>query len=204
MGTHLRSTSQGRLHILKLESEDGLPRIERRVLAELGSEIEKLATTRRVTGCIIAGTERAFAVGADISELERLTPAEAHEFSREGQRVLRAIELSPVPIVAAVQGYCMGGGLDLALACRARIATPDAVFAHPGGALGILTGWGGTQRLTRLIGRALALEMFTTGRKLHAQEALPAGLVETIVSRDALMPAAEAVITRRATHRASP
>jgi enoyl-CoA hydratase len=203
VGTHLRSTSQGRLHILKLESEDGLPRIERRVLAELGSEIENLATTRHVTGCVIAGTERAFAVGADISELARLTPAEAHEFSREGQRVLRAIERSRVPIVAAVQGYCMGGGLDLALACHARIATPDAVFAHPGGALGILTGWGGTQRLTRLIGRALALEMFTTGRKLHAQEALAAGLVETIVSRDALMPTAEAVITRRATHRAS-
>ena len=184
MGTRLRSTRQDNLLILNLEGDDGLPRIERRVLAQLGSQIEKLNATREFAGCVITGTERAFAVGADIAELARLTAAEAYEFSREGQGILRTIERSRVPIVAAIQGYCMGGGLDLALACRARIATADAVFAHPGGAIGILTGWGGTRRLTRLIGRARALELLTTGRKLSAEEAFAFGLVNRIVSRN--------------------
>jgi enoyl-CoA hydratase/carnithine racemase len=187
VGTRLRSTRQDNLLILNLEGDDGLPRIERSVLAQLGSQIEKLNATGEFAGCVITGTERAFAVGADIAELARLTAAEAYEFSREGQGILRAIERSRVPIVAAIQGYCMGGGLDLALACRARIATADAVFAHPGGAIGILTGWGGTQRLTRLIGRARALEMFTTGQRLNASEALATGLVRQIVGADQLI-----------------
>jgi enoyl-CoA hydratase len=148
-------------------------------------------------GCLITGTEKAFAVGADISELSRLTPAEAYEFSREGQRVLGAVERAGVPVIAAIQGYCMGGGLDLALACHARTATPDAVFAHPGGALGILTGWGGTQRLTRLIGRARALEMLATGRQVDAREALALGLLHRIFTPDALVSGAEALIATR-------
>jgi enoyl-CoA hydratase/carnithine racemase len=129
-------------------------------------------------------------VGADVNELTRLSPSEAFEFSRDGQRVLRAIERSSKPIVAAIRGYCMGGGLDLALACHARIALPEALFAHPGGAIGILTGWGGTQRLSRLIGRARALEMLTTGRKVSAHEALEWGLVRKISDGTELLPMA--------------
>ena len=94
------------------------------------------------------------------------------------------IERSRVPIVAVVQGYCMGGGLDLVLVCRGRIATPEAIFAHPGGAIGILTGWGGTELLTRLIGRARALELLTTGRQPSAGDASAFGLIERIVSRN--------------------
>lgn len=185
--SYLRSTQQNEIVVLTLASDDELPRIERRVLAEIASHIEQLASNRAVAGCVITGTERAFAVGADIGELARLTPAEAHEFSREGQRVMRLVERSRVPVIAAIQGYCMGGGLDLALACHARIATPDAVFAHPGGSLGILTGWGGTQRLTRLIGRARALEMFLTGRRVGADQAVDYGLVRAVVSSGELM-----------------
>jgi enoyl-CoA hydratase/carnithine racemase len=186
--TRLRSTSQDRLLILTLESAVGLPRIERRVLAEIACEMEKLAAATAFSRCVITGTERAFAVGAEISELGRLTAAEAHEFSREGQRVMRLVERSRVPVIAAIQGYCMGGGLDLALACHARIATSDAVFAHPGGSLGILTGWGGTQRLTRLIGLSRAMEMFVTGRRLSAKEAGACGLVtRTASARDLLV-----------------
>jgi enoyl-CoA hydratase len=172
--------------ILTLDSDDGLPRIARSVLAELGAQIERLIVTRELRGCAITGSERAFAVGADISELAQLSAVGAFEFSREGQRVFRAIERSPKPVVAAIRGYCMGGGLDLALGCHRRIATPDAVFAHPGGSLGILTGWGGTQRLTRLIGRGRALEMLTTGRNVKADEAVGIGLINALADPENL------------------
>ena len=181
MGNRLLSTTDHDVLVLTLASDDRLPRIERSLLAALGSQIERLAATPEFVGCAVTGSARAFAVGADVNELAHLSPAEAFEFSREGQRVLRAIEKSPKPIVAAIRGYCMGGGLDLALACHARIASPDAVFAHPGGALGILTGWGGTQRLRRLIGRARAMEMFIAGRKMSADESLAVGILSQIV-----------------------
>lgn len=190
MSTRLLFAVHADVLLLTLEGDDGLPRIARGLLAELCSHLEKLAAEREVRGCVITGSERAFAVGAEIGELARLSPAEAFQFSREGQRVFRAIERSAKPIVAAIRGYCIGGGLDLALACHARIATPDAVFAHPGGSLGILTGWGGTQRLTRLIGRSRAMEMLTTGRKVGAEEAAPIGLIASVVPSSELMRAA--------------
>ncbi len=167
-----------------------MPRIERRVLEQIRSEMARLAKDSELVGCVITGTERAFAVGANIAEIAKLVPGEAYEFSREGQRACRAIERARVPVVAAIRGYCMGGGLDIALACRARVATPDATFAHPGGALGILTGWGGTQRLPRLIGLSRAFEMLTTGSKLDAREALSCGLIDRITPEPNLLPGA--------------
>ena len=144
---------------------------------------------------MITGTERAFAVGAEISEIANLTAVAAFEFSRYGQRVMRAVANSSKPIVAAIRGYCIGGGLDLALACHARVASRDAVFAHPGGSLGIITGWGGTQRLPRLIGRSRALEMLVTGRRLDAEEAFACGLVQKIADDSAVAEAIEQVGT---------
>jgi enoyl-CoA hydratase len=190
VSTRLLAAPHDGILFLTLDGGDGLPRLTRSVLAELGSQIERLSATSEFVGCVITGSERAFAVGADVKELAQLSPAEAFGFSREGQRVFRVIEKSPRPVVAAIRGYCMGGGLDLALACLARIASPDAVFAHPGGALGILTGWGGTQRLTRLIGRARALEMLTTGRAVDAHEALEWGLVSKTRNGTDLLPMA--------------
>jgi enoyl-CoA hydratase len=168
--------------VLTLGSYDGFPRLERRILAKIEEQIAQLAEQREVAGAVITGTERAFAVGAEISELASLTPALAFEFSRYGQSVMRAVANSPKPVIAAIRGHCIGGGLDLALACHARIASRDAVFAHPGGSLGIITGWGGTQRLPRLIGCSRALEMLATGRRLDAREALNCGLVEKIAA----------------------
>ena len=196
MPTRVRCTSQDRLLVLTLENDDELPRIQRQILAEIGRCVEQLGASGEFDGCIFTGTERAFAVGADIAELARLMPAEAYEFSREGQRVMRLVEQSRVPIVAAIRGYCMGGGLDLALACHARIATRDAIFAHPGGALGILTGWGGTQRLSRLIGRSRALEMFVTGVRLTAEAALELGLISHICRPDELAMAVPEMLSR--------
>jgi enoyl-CoA hydratase/carnithine racemase len=98
-----------------------------------------------------------------------------------GQRLMNAIAQLPAPVYAAIHGYCMGGGLDLALACHHRIASPHAVFGHRGAALGLITGWGGTQRLPRLVGKAKALEMFVAAEKLHAYEAWRIGLVNEVV-----------------------
>ena len=98
-----------------------------------------------------------------------------------GQALMNAVAGFPAPTIAAVQGYCMGGGLDLALACQRRIAGPHAIFGHRGAALGLITGWGGTQRLPRIVGKARAIEMFVAAEKLNAKKALAFGLVEAVV-----------------------
>jgi enoyl-CoA hydratase/carnithine racemase len=183
----LRITQQEEILLFTLEGDDGFPRLERRILSEIKTRIANVAESRELAGAVITGTERAFSTGAEITELVELTPSEAFEFARYGQSVMQAIDGSPKPVVAAIRGYCMGGGLDLALACHARIAPPDSVFAHPGGSLGIITGWGGTQRLPRLIGRARALEILVTGLQLSGNEAHEWGLVTRITPANAVV-----------------
>jgi enoyl-CoA hydratase len=139
-----------------------------------------LITRADLSAIIFTGTGDVFASGANIRELRALTPATAVEFAQRGQRLFQKIADATQLTIAAVNGYCMGGGLDLALACRLRYASPDAVFAHPGARLGIITGWGGTQRLPRLIGAARALEMFVTAKRVTSSEAIEMGLVSEI------------------------
>jgi enoyl-CoA hydratase len=182
VSTRLVATTREDILLLTLESDDGYPRLERAVMNALVGEMSRFAETPEFAGAVITGTERAFAVGADIAEVAQLNGTAAFEFSRRGQEVMAIIARSRKPVVAAIHGFCLGGGLDLALACHARVTTEDAVFAHPGGALGIITGWGGTQRLQRLIGRGRALEMFVTGGKISAQEALACGLIAGVSS----------------------
>jgi enoyl-CoA hydratase/carnithine racemase len=110
----------------------------------------------------------------------RSTVPEGYEFSKMGQHLMNLIQDFPAPVYAAIQGYCMGGGLDLALACHRRIASPHAIFGHRGAALGLITGWGGTQRLARTVGRARALQMFVVAEKIHAAEALKVALIDQI------------------------
>ena len=141
------------------------------ILTNLNSGTRKLVFT---------GTEDVFASGADIREVGQLNQRSATDFSRLGQQLFQMIaEAKPVTI-AAVNGYCMGGALDLILACDIRLASSNAVFAHPGPRLGIITGWGGTQRLPRLIGRTHALEILLTAKRLNAAEALRVGLVHEL------------------------
>src|SRR5215467_14493713 len=125
--------------------------------------------------------QSSFLRAADLAEIAELTGPAAFEFAKMGQALMAAIENFSAPVYAAVEGYCMGGGLDLALACRHRIASPHAIFGHRGAALGLITGWGGTQRLPRIVGKAKALEMFVAAEKLHAADALRIGLVEAVV-----------------------
>jgi enoyl-CoA hydratase/carnithine racemase len=129
---------------------------------------------------VIAGNERFFSAGADLREIAALDALSGYDFSKMGQILMREIESFPAPIYAAISGYCMGGGLDLALACHHRIASPHAIFGHRGAALGLITGWGGTQRLPRLIGKAAALQMFVAADKLSATHALRIGLLDAI------------------------
>ena len=187
MATRLSATERDGILLVTLESDDGFPRLERAILSELQEKAANLASAPHLAGAVITGTERAFATGAEITEIAKLMPASAFEFARHGQSTVQTIANSPKPVVAAIRGYCMGGGLDLALACTARIAATDAVFAHPGGSIGIITGWGGTQRLPRLIDRSTALEMLATGRKVDASEAYDLGLVSKIVAANVVV-----------------
>src|SRR5690348_1902592 len=119
---------------------------------------------------IIAGNDEYFSVGADLNEIAALSSTDALEFARHGQRLMRVVDRFPAPVYAAISGYCMGGGLDLALACDFRICAANAIFGHRSAALGLMTGWGGTQRLAELVGRGRALQMFAAAEKLGAAE----------------------------------
>ena len=154
-------------------------RLTRNVVIELTNEIKAIASAESPKPLIITG-DRNFSAGADLNEINALTGPEAYEFSALGQELMHAIASYPAAVVAAIEGHCMGGGLDVALACHRRIAAPGAVFGHRGAALGLLTGWGGTQRLPRLIGKGRALELFITAEKLDAQRALEIGLIDAL------------------------
>ena len=173
-----RIESLPNVSILRLCSEDGTNRLTLRCVAALTAAINLLA--QQALPVIITGNNRFFSVGADLNEIAALDGPTAYEFAKLGQTLMGSVEDFPAPVIAAVSGYCMGGGLDLALACRRRIASPHAIFGHRGAALGLITGWGGTQRLPRLIGKGRALEMFVAAEKVHAERALQIGLIDEI------------------------
>ena len=166
-------------------------------LNRLAAFLERVKKEPTLRAVILTGTDDVFLSGADIRDLRNLDRTSATSFSQKGQALAHSLAtLSPLTI-AAINGYCMGGGLDLALACDIRIASHSAVFAHPGARLGIITGWGGTQRLPRLIGRTLAIELFATARRLSSTEALDAGLVTQIA--DPVLEKAIALAKQRTT-----
>jgi enoyl-CoA hydratase/carnithine racemase len=168
----------GDAFLLRLRSLDGTNRLTRDCVVALQSVIEQIR--RKARPLVIAGADKFFSAGAELKEIAALDGPSAYEFSKMGQALMRSIEEFPAPVFAAVSGYCMGGGLDLALACHRRIAAPNAVFGHRGASLGLLTGWGGTQRLPRLVGKATALKMFVAAEKIDAPHALAMGLVDAI------------------------
>lgn len=166
------------VRLLRLRSDDGTNRLTRECVLSLTKAIAELA--EQSAPLVLAGNNRFFSAGAELQEIAALDGPTAYEFSKMGQSLMTAIAEFPAPVYAAISGYCMGGGLDLALACHRRIASPHAVFGHRGAALGLITGWGGTQRLPRLIGRGRALEMFVAAEKISARQALRIGLIDGI------------------------
>ncbi len=175
---HFQNEPKNGAAILRLTSADGTNRLTRACVLALTTAADELG--RNATPLIITGNHKFFSAGAELEEIVALTGPGAYRFSSIGQALMNRIASFPAPVIAAVSGYCMGGGLDLALACRYRIASPHAVFGHRGAALGLITGWGGTQRLPRLVGKARALQMMVEAEKVHAREALRIGLVDTI------------------------
>jgi enoyl-CoA hydratase len=161
-------------------------------VAEIGQALEAVREDASVRCVIVTGAgDKAFVAGADINELATMTPITGKATSESGQRVFRAIERFPKPVIAAVNGFALGGGCELALACHIRIASENAQLGLPEVTLGIIPGYGGTQRMARLLGKGKALELILTGDRIGAAEAERIGLVNKVVPADQLMSTAE-------------
>lgn len=156
------------------------PRIRNPLSVELVESLIEILSKVASGTVVFTGSDDVFASGADLREIAGVDGSNAVEFAERGQKLMSLIAGPNFHTIAAVNGFCYGGALDLALACDLRIASPNAEFCHPGASLGIMTGWGGTQRLPRLIGEAAALEMFLTGKKVSAGEAFSIRLVNGI------------------------
>jgi len=184
-----------RIATITVNRPDKLNALNDATMLELGRAIDQARADDAVAGIVLTGAGRAFVAGADISELRAKSPGEVYALARRGQEVFRRFETSPKPVVAAVNGFALGGGCELAMACHIRIASESAKFGQPEVKLGIIPGYGGTQRLTRLIGRGRALQLLLTGEMIDAAEALRLGLVNRVVpSGEMVVDAARAMI----------
>jgi enoyl-CoA hydratase len=176
-----------------MTSEDGMNRLTRDKLIALITAIREISSNDSLGAPLVISGDTNFSAGADLNEIASLTGPAAYAFSALGQDLMHSVATFPMPVIAAITGHCMGGGLDLALACHRRIAAPTAVFGHRGTALGLITGWGGTQRLPRLIGKGQALELLVAAEKISATRALEIGLLDSIAND----PVAEAAACAR-------
>jgi enoyl-CoA hydratase len=167
---------------------EALNALNLKTLSELIAVLQQTYEKAENKGIILTGDgEKAFVAGADIKELSALTQEQAFAFAQNGQRLFKLIEDCPKPVIAAINGFALGGGCELAMACHIRIASENAKFGQPEVNLGIIPGYGGTQRLTQLVGRGKALELMLTGDMISAGEAKTTGLVNHVVPKDDLM-----------------
>jgi enoyl-CoA hydratase len=174
--------------VVTVNRPDKLNALSTAVILELKDAFERIASEPSIRAAIVTGAgQKAFVAGADIAELESLSAAEARAFALRGQRVLRLLESGGKPSVAAVNGYALGGGLELAMACTVRFASENARLGQPEVKLGIVPGYGGTQRLPRLVGRGRALEMLLSGEPVTAAEAHRIGLVNAVTPQAELL-----------------
>ena len=168
-----------------------------KMIKELASAIDELEEDKDVKCVVLKGAgDKAFSVGADVTMFSSATPTKTQTIAVKGQELTRKIELSSKPFIAAVNGYCLGGGLEIALACDFRIATENSEFGSPEIRLGIIPGWGATQRLPRIVGLAKAKELVMFGDRISAEEALKIGLINKIVSREKFEEEVEAFVKK--------
>ncbi len=185
---------RGPVTVLTVNRPDRLNAVDRALLARLGEAVRAFEDDPAQHALVLTGAgEKSFVAGADIAELAALDGAGAEALSRDGQGVMDRIERCAKPVIAAVNGYALGAGCELALACHLRIASENAQLGLPETGLGTIPGYGGTQRLPRLVGPGRATEMIATGRRVRADEALAIGLVTKVVPRESLLAEAEAL-----------
>jgi enoyl-CoA hydratase len=172
---------------LTVNRPDKLNALNRATLSEIDEVVSSVASSDEVWAMVVTGAgDKAFVAGADIGELNTLGPVEAKEFALRGQAIFRQIEVLTKPVVAAVNGFALGGGCELAMACHLRVASNNAIFGQPEVKLGLIPGYAGTQRLPRLVGRGRALEILLTGRNVSAEEAERIGLVNSVCDAEEL------------------
>jgi enoyl-CoA hydratase len=190
--SHVRFEARGPVAVVTIDRPEALNALTHETLRQLEEAIRRFHDDAALGVLIVTGGgEKSFVAGADIGELASLDPRGMEELSRYGQHVLGLLERGPKPVIAAVNGYALGGGCELALACHVRIASDNAVLGLPEVKLGIIPGYGGTQRLPRLLGTGRALELILSGRNVKAEEAAAIGLVNRVVPRADLIAEAE-------------
>jgi enoyl-CoA hydratase len=182
--------SHNSMAVISFPPDGGYPRLTRASLDEIQELLDEVVHSGLFQGVVIAANSKSFPTGAAVEEVAGVEGIAAREFAARGQWLCNNIAIFPLPVVAAIRGYCLGGGLDLALACHGRVATYDASFGHTGASLGLMTGWGGTQRLPRILGKAVALQLFLTAERVPATQALTLGLVNELVPSKDLVDAA--------------
>jgi len=193
---NLRLDREGAIATITIDRQRVLNALSTAVIDDLRHAVLEVRQDEGVRAVIVTGAgDKAFVAGADINELARLSPADAKQYSLRGQHVLEVIEHLGKPVIAAVNGYALGGGCELAMACTFRFAADTAVFGQPEIDLGLIPGYAGTQRLARLVGRARALDLVLTGRKIKAAEALSIGLVDRVVPPASLLEESRAFAT---------
>ena len=185
---------RGPVTVLTIHRPEVLNALNRETLGEIEAVAQRFAADPGQHALIVTGSgDKSFVAGADINELAVLDPRGAEEISRFGQRVFDQLAESAKPVIAAINGFAFGGGFELAIACHLRLASDNAVMGLPEVTLGIIPGYGGTQRLPRLIAAGPALELLLTGRRIKADEAARIGLVNRVVPRESLLQEAEAL-----------
>lgn len=184
---NLISSDRGAVRSITINRPDKLNALNRETINELGIAFTQAGADDAVRVVVLAGSgEKAFVAGADISELNTASPVRAQRMAQNGQRMMRGIELLGKPVIARLQGFALGGGLELAMACHLRVASEKAKLGLPEIGLGLMPGFGGTQRIVRLAGRSAALELTLSGTPIDAQRALALGLVNRVVGVDEL------------------
>jgi enoyl-CoA hydratase len=187
-GQGLRITSEGRTAIITVNRPDALNALNSALLEEFVATLNDLGSDPGVGAIIVTGAgDKAFIAGADIKEMSEMTPLEARAWSELGHRIATLLETMRKPTIAAINGYALGGGCEVALACDVRLASESAMFGQPEISLGLIPGWGGTQRLARATNIGYAKELILTGRMVDAQEAFARGLVQHVHPADELM-----------------
>ena len=182
---------KGATGIITINRERALNALNSTVLEELDQTLDAV-NLEEVRCLILTGAgQKSFVAGADIGEMSNLTKAEGEAFGKKGNDVFRKLETFPIPVIAAINGFALGGGCEIAMSCDIRICSDNAVFGQPEVGLGITPGFGGTQRLARLVGAGMAKQMIYTARNIKADEAFRIGLVNAIYTQEELMPAAE-------------